>query len=39
MIPQVEVICGGIAELYWQIGKEDEAERLKQRARRIRSNQ
>lgn len=37
--PKVATVCENIAELCRQIGKEDEAERLEERARRIRSNQ
>jgi hypothetical protein len=35
--PYVAVTCGNMAELYRQIGKEDEADRFELRARRIRS--
>jgi tetratricopeptide (TPR) repeat protein len=37
--PKVAAVCRNIANLYKQIGKEDQAERLEARARRIRSNQ
>jgi tetratricopeptide (TPR) repeat protein len=37
--PHVAAVCENMAELCRQIGKEDEAERLEARARKIRSNQ
>ncbi len=36
--PDVAAICENMAGLYKQIRKEDEAEKLEARARRIRSN-
>jgi tetratricopeptide (TPR) repeat protein len=37
--PNVEIVYENMAKLYRKTGKEDEAERLEERARRIRSNQ
>ena len=37
--PEVASVCENMAEFYRQIGKEDEAEKLEARARKIRSNQ
>jgi lipopolysaccharide biosynthesis regulator YciM len=37
--PLVATVCEKMAELYKKIGKEDQAERLEARARRIRLNQ
>ena len=35
--PNVATVCENMADLYSQIGKEDEAEKLEARARKIRS--
>jgi hypothetical protein len=35
--PHVATVCENMAELYKKVGKEDEAERLEERARKIRS--
>ena len=36
---EMAIVCETMAEFYKKIGKEDEAERLEERARKIRSNQ
>jgi Tfp pilus assembly protein PilF len=37
--PDVATVCENMAGLYKKIGKEDQAERLEERAIKIRSNQ